>query len=160
MYEPDLVRSARHRLRQPEWIHRPTLDSTLVASFAAYIDSLWCHEYGHGEIGVDCANTLYEALSDLPATGDCVALQSATEAETLSVIDVCIATNEQYDAETNHGATMGAVFSALNVRRHGSALVWTTPSPGPPKSLRSHRMGGTNVTWIRFKVTPPRAASA
>ena len=94
----------------PEWDPPTGADPALVASFATYIDALWCHEYGHGEIGVDCANTLYDALSDLPATGDCVALQSAAEAETLSVIDVCIATNEQYDAETNHGATMGAVF--------------------------------------------------
>ncbi|HVR20169.1 MAG TPA: DUF922 domain-containing protein [Polyangiaceae bacterium] len=94
----------------PEWNPPTNADPALVASFAAYIDALWCHEYGHGEIGIECANDLYDALSSIPATGDCVALQSTAEAETQRIVDVCRVANEQYDAETNHGATMGAVF--------------------------------------------------
>jgi predicted secreted Zn-dependent protease len=94
----------------PSWAAPSTADAALLDSWHTYLDALYCHEYGHGEIGLDCANAVYDALSDLQPTGDCDALSVAATTEFESVLAECRTRETAYDADTNHGATMGAVF--------------------------------------------------
>lgn len=94
----------------PNWAAPASADAALVASWDQYIDALYCHEYGHGKLGLDCANSVYDALAALTATGDCDALTTRATATFQSILDDCKAREVQYDTDTMHGATMGAVF--------------------------------------------------
>jgi predicted secreted Zn-dependent protease len=96
--------------RYPEWEPPASASAALVTSWETYMDALFCHEYGHAKNGIDAANAAYDALSAIDAGGDCDAQQTRAEA----AFDVVLTTYQerdlQYDADTQHGATMGAVF--------------------------------------------------
>lgn len=96
--------------RYPEWEPPAGASAALVTSWETYMDALFCHEYGHAKNGIDAANAAYDALSAIDADGDCDAQQTRAEA----AFDVVLTTYQerdlQYDADTQHGATMGAVF--------------------------------------------------
>jgi predicted secreted Zn-dependent protease len=94
----------------PEWDEPTDSAPDLVTSWETYMDALFCHEYGHAKNGLECANEVYAALSAIDAGGDCGAQQSEAEAAFDSILSDCQARDVQYDADTNHGATMGAVF--------------------------------------------------
>ncbi len=94
----------------PEWDPPASADPDLVDAWQTYIDALQCHEYGHGRIAVDCANEVMDAFESLQETGDCAALQENAQSAFDTVLDACAAREVMYDADTNHGATMGAVF--------------------------------------------------
>lgn len=94
----------------PEWEPSASATSELVASWETYTDALFCHEYGHAKHGLDCANEVYTALSAIDTGGDCGEQQAEAEAVFDTIIDECNEVDVQYDADTNHGATMGAVF--------------------------------------------------
>jgi predicted secreted Zn-dependent protease len=94
----------------PEWTPPDGVSPELVTHFQSYMNALMCHEYGHAKFGLDAANDVYSALSAIDANGDCTAQQSLGEAAFERVLDDYIARELEYDAETNHGASMGAVF--------------------------------------------------
>jgi predicted secreted Zn-dependent protease len=94
----------------PEWDQPTGAAPDLVTSWETYMDALFCHEYGHAKNGLDCANEVYAALSAIDAGGDCGAQQSEAEATFDSILSDCQARDVKYDADTDHGATMGAVF--------------------------------------------------
>jgi predicted secreted Zn-dependent protease len=94
----------------PEWDAPPAADPALVDEWSTYLDALLCHEYGHAEFGLDAANDVYAALSAIDANGDCAAQQTQAEAAFQSILDDYVAREITYDEETNHGATMGAIF--------------------------------------------------
>lgn len=93
----------------PEWEPSASASSELVASWESYIDALFCHEYGHAKHGLDCANDVFTALAAIDA-GGCAEQQAEAEAAFSSILGECNQLDIQYDADTNHGATMGAVF--------------------------------------------------
>jgi predicted secreted Zn-dependent protease len=94
----------------PEWDAPPAADPALTDEWSTYMDALLCHEYGHAEFGLDAANDVYATLSAIDAGGDCAAQQTQADAAFQSILDDYIAREIAYDEETNHGATMGAVF--------------------------------------------------
>jgi predicted secreted Zn-dependent protease len=94
----------------PEWDPPPGADPALVDRWSTYIDALYCHEYGHGDLAIDCANDLLDALEQIPGTSDCGALLDSASQVTDTVIADCNDADIEYDDATNHGATMGAVF--------------------------------------------------
>lgn len=94
----------------PEWDEPPDADPALVDEWNTYMDALVCHEYGHAKFGLDAANDVYSALSAIDAGGDCAAQQTQADAAFQSILDDYVAREITYDEETNHGATMGAVF--------------------------------------------------
>ena len=94
----------------PRWDAPTSADSALVARWHRYLDALYCHEYGHGKLGLDCANSAYAALAALQPSGDCDALTAMATATFQGILDDCKAREVQYDADTMHGATMGAIF--------------------------------------------------
>ncbi len=94
----------------PEWDEPDAADPVLVDEWNAYMDALHCHEYGHARFGLDAANEVYEALSAIDAGGDCGAQQAQADAAFQGILNDYIAREITYDDETNHGATMGAIF--------------------------------------------------
>jgi len=100
------------RYSVPDW--DPPVDAApaLVESWESYVDALFCHEFGHALHGLDAANDVYDELSSIDAGGDCAAQQALADAAFQSIIDEYAALDIAYDDETNHGATMGAVFPA------------------------------------------------
>jgi len=94
----------------PEWNPPVGADPALVESWESYIDALFCHEFGHALHGLEAANDVYDELSSIDTGGDCAAQQELADAAFQSIIDEYAALEVAYDDETNHGATMGAVF--------------------------------------------------
>jgi predicted secreted Zn-dependent protease len=94
----------------PSWEPDDSDEIPLIDAWSTYLDALYCHEYGHGRLAVRCANEIYDAVQSVPGSSDCTALQTAATALVSSIVDTCNARDLDYDAETNHGATMGAVF--------------------------------------------------
>lgn len=94
----------------PQWIAPNDAAPELVASWNAYESALFCHEYGHAKLGLEAANDIYTALDDIDSGGDCSTQQTMADARFSAILDDYLAREIQYDTETNHGATMGAVF--------------------------------------------------
>jgi len=94
----------------PEWMPSTSDSSELVASWSKYTDALFCHEYGHTKHALDCANDVYTALAAIDAGGNCAEQQSEADAAFNGILATYNQLDVQYDADTNHGATMGAVF--------------------------------------------------
>ena len=76
----------------------------------AWPHALFCYEYGHGELGIECANAAYDALFGLPGNADCDALVSSANAAFQSILDECHANDAAYDVATNRCATQGVRF--------------------------------------------------
>ena len=96
--------------RLPKWDAPAGADTVLVTQWRSYWDALHCHEYGHGQLGLDCAHRVYDALAALPGNNDCAALSSSAKPVFDDILADCHTREVKYDADTNHGATMGAVF--------------------------------------------------
>lgn len=94
----------------PNWDVPAGADPVLVAQWRTYVSALYCHEYGHGKIGLDCANRIYDDFAGLPGNADCNALTSAAKARFQAILNDCHTIETDYDTQTNHGATMGAIF--------------------------------------------------
>lgn len=94
----------------PNWDWPASADPVLVTQWRTYLSALYCHEYGHGKLGLDCANRIYDDLASIPGNVDCNAVSSAANARFQSILADCQAKEANYDAQTNHGATMGALF--------------------------------------------------
>ena len=94
----------------PEWEPSASASPQLIASWETYMDALFCHEYGHAKHGLDCANEVFTALSAIDAGGNCAEQQSRAAAAFDAILEVCNQRDAQYDADTNHGGTMGARF--------------------------------------------------
>ena len=96
--------------RLPKWDPPANADRVLVAQWQRYSDALHCHEYGHGELGLKCAQRLYAELLALPGNGSCSALSSSAKSTFDLVLSDCRTGETKYDADTKHGATMGAIL--------------------------------------------------
>jgi|SRR6478735_2281823 len=94
----------------PNWNAPAGADPVLVAQWRSYLSALYCHEYGHGKLGLDCANRIYDDLAGVPGNDDCSVVTTAAKARFQAILSDCQALEASYDAQTNHGATMGAVF--------------------------------------------------
>jgi predicted secreted Zn-dependent protease len=98
--------------RLPEWLPPASPDPEVVSAWDTYMDALNCHEYGHAAFGIRAALDAYQALSTIDAGGDCELQQVRASLAFDEILDGYIAEEIQYDADTNHGATQGAIFPA------------------------------------------------
>jgi predicted secreted Zn-dependent protease len=94
----------------PEWDEPTSAEPALVSSWDTYMDALYCHEYGHATLGIECANAVYAAFELVQGSSDCDAVQADAQMRFDTVLATYLAEEVEYDLETNHGATMGAVF--------------------------------------------------
>jgi predicted secreted Zn-dependent protease len=96
--------------RVPEWEEPSEADRALVDSWETYRSALFCHEYGHARFGLDAANEVYDAFDAIASGGDCGTQQSRAQEAFDAILDDYRAREIAYDDETDHGATMGAIF--------------------------------------------------
>lgn len=83
--------------------------SALATHWNSFATSLKTHEDGHVAIDSRYANTLTNALQNLGAL-DCNSINSQAKLTINGYLAALNAANDLYDAQTNHGATQGAVL--------------------------------------------------
>ncbi len=94
----------------PRW--RGPADETdpLVRRWRRYLDALKVHESGHRETGFRAATDITEALPALPPKPTCEEAEEAANAAAREVLERYRKPDTDYDGETRHGETQGAVF--------------------------------------------------
>jgi len=100
--------SVRIDVTLPRW--RAPAGSLLVKKWRRYLDSLAEHESGHRETGFNAATEITEVLPALPAKPTCEEAEEAANAAAREVLARHQKRDADYDLETSHGATQGAVF--------------------------------------------------
>jgi predicted secreted Zn-dependent protease len=91
---PKLVEATEHAERQ----------------FKPYIKALTEHELGHFRIGLEAARAIERGLKSLPPQADCRTLQSRGDATARQILGEYKERNSEYDRQTQHGRTQGAVL--------------------------------------------------
>ena len=93
----------------PAWQATASASNGLNAAWQNYISSLVTHENGHAAIDQQYAGQLLNDLQAYPAT-DCGSIAASIQAKANADIAALTAANNAYDAQTNHGATQGAIL--------------------------------------------------
>jgi predicted secreted Zn-dependent protease len=88
----------------------PYDNQALVDRWRRYLDALCGCEGGHRDNGLRAASEIAELLPHLPAAPTCELADEAANAAARLVVERYRAQDEQYDADTRHGAGQGAVF--------------------------------------------------
>lgn len=100
----------------PTWVDRERANKRLRRYWDAYIAKLWTHEEGHGDIALEIAKEISSIIST-PRTGpDCKELAKDALKRGEDFLKANTAQRD-YDKETRHGATQGAVFDVNDARR-------------------------------------------
>jgi predicted secreted Zn-dependent protease len=86
----------------PQWSLPANPSGTLVQSWNLYINALALHEQGHVDLVMAAVPDFIDTLQNVP----CNEINATANAMLAEINHV----NEQYDEETDHGATQGAVF--------------------------------------------------
>lgn len=94
----------------PEWKYPPDASSSVVDKWNTYMKNLIIHEEGHASIASEGAQTIYDTITAMPSATTCAALEKATNAAAQGKIDEIKGQEKQYDKETEHGKTQGAIF--------------------------------------------------
>ena len=82
----------------------------LSRRWTSYLDALWEHEQGHGDIAVDHAETLVTAMGASAGAETCGDLDTVLNAMGKDALSELREAQQAYDAETDHGRNDGAVF--------------------------------------------------
>jgi predicted secreted Zn-dependent protease len=86
----------------PEWSPPAAPDDDLVRNWNRYINALALHEQGHVDLVVDSIPYFIETMQNAPC--------NQVNATGQQLLDEINQINVQYDEETNHGETQGAIF--------------------------------------------------
>ncbi len=96
------------KVRLPRWRGaQPSAD--FDARWTRYLSALEVHEAGHVQTGRDFESNFRKAALATSAP-DCGALGGAVRSRFAAMLKQAQARDVEYDAETGHGATQGAVF--------------------------------------------------
>lgn len=94
----------------PQWKKPQYASPQLQAEWDYYMQALKLHEEGHKKNGVDAAQSVMQALRQLPDYPDCRQLEKAAKETADRVIAAHNQRDVEYDRATGHGRTQGAVF--------------------------------------------------
>lgn len=94
----------------PEWEPPRQAPEALVSKWDEFRRALRAHEEGHGQIAVEAAEQIYEALSNLPVYPTCEGLEKAADELGENLLESHRRREKAYDAESNHGRNQGAHF--------------------------------------------------
>jgi predicted secreted Zn-dependent protease len=97
------------KVKLPRWSQAAGTSSELAGRWDRYMDALRVHENGHLQTGRDLESNFKRAASGI-VTADCGALDAALRASFDSLLRQANQRDKDYDAQTGHGATQGAVF--------------------------------------------------
>ena len=81
----------------------------LSSQWQTYLGNLTTHEQGHQNLALQYANALYGGLQNYPKT-NCYTIQQSANAYANNEIAALNKAEVNYDSQTNHGATQGAIF--------------------------------------------------
>lgn len=93
----------------PLWQPSTEAQAGLAPKWQAFMGSLTTHENGHRDYDVQYAQMLLDDLIALPAT-PCAQLAQTVKHLTDSDVATLNQANDNYDSNTNHGATQGAIL--------------------------------------------------
>ena len=94
----------------PRWRGPADERDPVVRRWRRYLDALKEHESGHRETGFRAATDISDTLPGLPPKPTCEAAEEAANATAREVLERYRTADTDYDEETRHGATQGAVF--------------------------------------------------
>ncbi len=94
----------------PELAQPEALPPDLAARWQAYVEALEVHEIGHVERQLTLARTLQAEYEAAGGAATCAGLGSGLSALGEQYIERIRLADLQYDVETEHGRTQGAVF--------------------------------------------------
>ncbi|BDX06187.1 DUF922 domain-containing protein [Planctobacterium marinum] len=95
----------------PELLPQSQASEAQIQQFNRFYEALLVHEEGHKALGVKAANEVDEYLGMPNISETCETLQIRVNEEISALIQKYKQLNEQYDVETQHGKTQGAVVS-------------------------------------------------
>jgi predicted secreted Zn-dependent protease len=101
--------SVRVTITVPRWAG-PIDDAPLTGKWRRYLEALETHESGHRETGFRAATDITEELAALPPKPTCEEAELIANAAAATVLERYRGVDTEYDAETRHGVTQGAVF--------------------------------------------------
>lgn len=85
-------------------------DETANNHFKTYLSALKTHELGHLKIAQETAKKIEQSMLMQEALSDCHLLETALNARGNALISDANVQDKQYDAETKHGKTQGALL--------------------------------------------------
>lgn len=100
----------RSEITLPRWTPPADTAPGLYAQWKTFLAALETHEVGHKNISARNARTMLSALQNL--TGLCNSLDTERRRITDGTLARVREEQSQYDADTRHGVTQGAVFPA------------------------------------------------
>lgn len=101
----------------PRWTPPPGADPALVDAWARFQKGVGLHELGHISVARAATAALYGELSAMPAQDSAEALQEAADSTVGRILEKYRKMDNEYDQNTHHGATQGAVLRWLPGRR-------------------------------------------
>lgn len=96
-------------MRLPRWTPPAGANGELVARWERFMAALRQHEEGHLEHGRSAEREVRAALQAMSA-GDCPTLEARMRERFQQIVDSYSARDREYDRQTDHGRTQGAVF--------------------------------------------------
>ncbi|MFT3713929.1 MAG: DUF922 domain-containing protein [Archangium sp.] len=94
----------------PRWLGYADEQEPLMRRWRRYLEALKTHEGGHRDTGFRAASEISEKLAELPPQPNCDEAEEVANAAAMKILESYRKTDVDYDAETRHGATQGAVF--------------------------------------------------
>lgn len=94
----------------PQWDVDRIEAPSIHAQWDKYLANLNSHENGHAENAKNAATEIEKALWEMPNMSTCDALSTAANNKANQIIKQHNDWDTQYDIDTRHGATQGAVF--------------------------------------------------
>jgi len=88
----------------------PATTNELLQGWNAYVERLKLHEAGHIDTSVKQARKLRDDFGNFPPAPNCDTLDQRLQARFDQTIQTIKALDIRYDADTQHGATQGAVY--------------------------------------------------
>lgn len=93
----------------PQWTAQATTNPRTTTQWHEFITNLITHENGHANIDKQYAQQLFDMLSTQPQA-ECATLQQTVNQKAQQIIASLDQANVDYDTQTKHGATQGAVL--------------------------------------------------
>lgn len=98
------------KIIMPRWSAGGGASSALVSKWQRYIAALRLHENGHYSHGVSAAEEIRALAQALPSTDDCPTLVKKFDNHANTILEKYKRADIEYDADTKHGSTQGAIF--------------------------------------------------
>lgn len=97
-------------IRYPKWVRTSEAPQPLVDKWDEYMKNLTLHEQGHRDRVLDAAAEFSGAVAGLPRDLSCTDRDRRVRALSSEIMAQMKTAQQEYDAETSHGITQGALF--------------------------------------------------